>query len=163
MLTVAFSDVWLSATHICTMANLPPPHLTDKITKLRFIQFTSAGVNHITQHPIYTQTKIPLATVSGGEQVLAYYKKDSQLITLPGIHGPPISEWIVMHILMEGHRVRMMEAWQREGRWGNLLGTQGAELRDSVGKRCGILGYGSIGRQSKSSRRQGKGRGRDKG
>lgn len=39
-------------------------------------------------------------------------------------------------------------AWQREHTWGNnkeLTGT----LQDHVGKRVGVLGYGSIGRQGK--------------
>lgn len=143
-------EEWLSASYICTMANLPPPSLTPSFQlplstrgdpnpqrKLRFIQFTSAGINHIssppggTPHPIYSDTDVALCTVSG-------------------IHASPISEWVVMSILAEGHRLRQMERWQRERTWGNVLGTQGGGMRDSVGKRVGVLGYGSIGRQSES-------------
>jgi lactate dehydrogenase-like 2-hydroxyacid dehydrogenase len=44
-----------------------------------------------------------------------------------------------------------MEKWQSEKKWGHAMGTDvGTGLRDGVGKRVGILGYGSIGRQSRS-------------
>ncbi len=94
------------------------------------VQFTSAGINHVVKHPLFTDTDVPLCTVSG-------------------IHGPPISEWVVMSILVEGHRLRLVEGLQRERKWGDLIGTEQGSMRDCVGKRCGILGYGSIGRQSR--------------
>ena len=57
----------------------------------------------------------------------------------------------MLQILADGHAWRTMEKWQSEKKWGHALGTAvGTGLRDGVGKRVGILGYGSIGRQSRS-------------
>lgn len=93
---------------------------------LKFIHFCSAGTDHINKHPIYTSTSIPLTTSSG-------------------IHGPMISEWVVLQILANSHRQKLLLEWQREHKWGTHA-AMGA-LKDSVGMRLGVLGYGSIGRQ----------------
>ncbi|KFY19560.1 hypothetical protein V491_04361 [Pseudogymnoascus sp. VKM F-3775] len=123
-------DEWLSATHLITMSYLPPARLIPIITKsLKFIQLTSAGVNHLATHPIFTSTSIPITTTSG-------------------IHGPPISEWVALQILSDNHLQRTMYKWQSERRWVRAAGDSTAGLRDGVGRRVGILGYGSIGRQS---------------
>ncbi|OBT65794.1 hypothetical protein VE03_03312 [Pseudogymnoascus sp. 23342-1-I1] len=123
-------DEWLSATHLTTMSYLPPARLVPEVTKkLKFIQLTSAGVNHLATHPIFTSTSIPITTTSG-------------------IHGPPISEWVALQILSESHLQRTMYKWQSERRWARAAGDSSLGFRDSVGRRVGILGYGSIGRQS---------------
>lgn len=93
---------------------------------LKFIHFCSAGTDHINKHPIYTSTSIPLTTSSG-------------------IHGPMISEWVVLQILANSHKQKMLLEWQREHKWGAHAAM--GPLRDSVGMRLGVLGYGSIGRQ----------------
>ena len=113
------------------MSYLPPARLIPTITKrLKFIQLTSAGVNHLATHPIFTSTSIPITTTSG-------------------IHGPPISEWVALQILSDNHLQRTMYKWQSERRWVRAAGDSTAGLRDGVGRRVGILGYGSIGRQCK--------------
>ncbi|KFY59056.1 hypothetical protein V496_05787 [Pseudogymnoascus sp. VKM F-4515 (FW-2607)] len=123
-------DEWLSATHLATMSYLPPARLVPTIAKtLKFIQLTSAGVNHLAAHPIFTSTSIPITTTSG-------------------IHGPPISEWVALQILSDSHLQRTMYKWQAEKRWVRAAGVGSYDFRDSVGRRVGILGYGSIGRQS---------------
>ncbi|OBT76295.1 hypothetical protein VF21_03343 [Pseudogymnoascus sp. 05NY08] len=123
-------DEWLSATHLATMSYLPPARLVPAFTKnVKFIQLTSAGVNHLAAHPIFTSTSIPITTTSG-------------------IHGPPISEWVALQILADSHLQRTMYKWQSERRWVRAAGDSTLGFRDSVGRRVGILGYGSIGRQS---------------
>ena len=114
------------------MSYLPPPRLIPALIKtLKFIQLTSAGVNHLASHPIFTETDIPILTTSG-------------------IHGPPISEWVALQILADGHLQRQMYKWQDERHWGKVTGNStDFSLRDGVGRRVGILGYGSIGRQCK--------------
>ncbi|KFY00539.1 hypothetical protein V490_01299 [Pseudogymnoascus sp. VKM F-3557] len=123
-------DEWLSATHLATMSYLPPAHLVPAVAKnLKFIQLTSAGVNHLAAHPVFTSTTIPICSTSG-------------------IHGPPISEWVALQILADSHLQRTMYQWQAERRWPRAAGDSTLGFRDSVGRRVGILGYGSIGRQS---------------
>jgi phosphoglycerate dehydrogenase-like enzyme len=88
-------------------------------------------VNHLAAHPIFTSTTIPICSTSG-------------------IHGPPISEWVALQILADSHLQRTMYQWQSERRWPRAAGDSTLGFRDSVGRRVGILGYGSIGRQCKS-------------
>lgn len=87
----------------------------------------TAGVDHIQDDPIVKDTDIPITTVSG-------------------IHGPPISEWVVMNWLVSSRLYDQTAEWQREHHWPSNKGLLG-KMQDHVGKRVGILGYGSIGRQ----------------
>ncbi|KAA8576431.1 hypothetical protein EYC84_006555 [Monilinia fructicola] len=63
-----------------------------------------------------------------------------------GVHGPQISEWVILQILSHSHKEKIMVEWQKKHIWGSSkeLGA----LRDSVGQRLGVLGYGAIGRQA---------------
>ncbi|OBT59708.1 hypothetical protein VE04_00051 [Pseudogymnoascus sp. 24MN13] len=123
-------DEWLSATHLATMSYLPPARLVPAFTKnVKFIQLATDGVHRLAAHPIFTSTSIPITTTSG-------------------IHGPPISEWVALQILADSHLQRTMYKWQSERRWVRAAGDSSLGFRDSVGRRVGILGYGSIGRQS---------------
>jgi lactate dehydrogenase-like 2-hydroxyacid dehydrogenase len=92
---------------------------------LNFIQFFSAGTNHVAQHPIYTDSKIPLCSANG-------------------VHGPQIAEWVIMMDLVHSHKFPKLYDLQKEKTWNQKAGM---DIRDRVGKRVGILGYGSIGRQ----------------
>ena len=94
---------------------------------LKFIHFVTAGINHIANSPIYTDTDIPLTTSSG-------------------VHGPQIAEWVVMQILSNSHKEKLLLQWQKDHEWGKHADI--GLTRDSVGQRLGVLGYGSIGRQS---------------
>lgn len=119
------TEEWAKATILCTFNNLPPdPKLAPN---LHLIHFLSAGTNHIATHPIYKDTDINLTTSSG-------------------VHGPQIAEWVVMQILSNSHREKLLLEWQKEHRWGTHA--EVGPIRDSVGQRLGVLGYGSIGRQS---------------
>ncbi len=97
--------------------------------RLELIHFLSAGTDHVSKTPIYTSTDITLTTSTG-------------------IHGPQIAEWVVMTALVNSHRYQKLYEWQKDHHWGK--GDNHADLmsvRDMVGQRLGVLGYGSIGRQ----------------
>ncbi|CAI7591225.1 unnamed protein product [Penicillium glandicola] len=117
------SELYQSATILATFADLPD--LKDS-KNLKLIHTFSAGVDHLLQHPIVRETKIPLTTSSG-------------------IHGPPIAEWTIMNWLVSSRKyVKGYEA-QKSHLWDKAVYNPG--LHDQVGKKVGILGYGSIGRQ----------------
>lgn len=74
---------------------------------------------------------------------------DIPVTTSSGIHGPPIAEWTVMNWLVASRDyVRTYEA-QKKHVWGTLDEYM-HRFHDQAGRRVGILGYGSIGRQSMS-------------
>jgi phosphoglycerate dehydrogenase-like enzyme len=118
-------EEWHRATILATATTLPrDPKL---VPNLKFIHFFSAGTDHVTNTPIYKDSDIPLTTSSG-------------------IHGPQIAEWVVLQLLAFNHHEKELLTFQREHKWGKLNATWG--IRDYVGQRLGVLGYGSIGRQS---------------
>jgi phosphoglycerate dehydrogenase-like enzyme len=88
-----------------------------------------AGVNGLHDHPLYTDSTIPLVTSSG-------------------VHGATIAEYAITMLLALAHRVPRMVEWQAKGvwppdkqRWPLFVPT---EVR---GTTLGIIGYGSIGRE----------------
>jgi phosphoglycerate dehydrogenase-like enzyme len=91
------------------------------------------------QHPILRDTDIPITTSSG-------------------IHGPPIAEWTVMNWLVASRKYVKTYEGQKEHQWLDKSHFMHG-MHDQVGKKVGILGYGSIGRQSKlqSCRKNGMG------
>src|SRR4051812_5727952 len=92
-LTNSPPEQWKDVTILCTLSALPrDPKLAPN---LKFIHFFSAGTNHIATSPIYTETKIPLTTSSG-------------------VHGPQIAEWVIMQILSNSHREKLLLQWQKE-------------------------------------------------
>jgi phosphoglycerate dehydrogenase-like enzyme len=82
------------------------------------------------QHPILRESNIPITTSSG-------------------IHGPPIAEWTVMNWLVSSRKYVQTYEAQKGHRWDDKTQYMRG-MHDQVGKKVGILGYGSIGRQSKS-------------
>ena len=106
-----------------------PPRDLSRAPGLRWVQLHMAGVNALADHPLYTQTAIPLTTTSG-------------------VHAATIAEYAVTMLLALAHRVPRMVEWQRRGgwppderRWELFVP---AEVR---GATLGIIGYGSIGRE----------------
>lgn len=124
---IVYIETFRSATILNTLSILPSS--PKDCPNLRLVQFVSAGIDHIVDQPIYRDTDITLCTTSG-------------------IHGPQIAEWVLVTALAHAHRLPMLLDWQREKKWRGLqeLGT----IRDMVGQRLGVLGYGAIGRQGKN-------------
>ncbi|KAJ5817258.1 D-isomer specific 2-hydroxyacid dehydrogenase NAD-binding [Penicillium robsamsonii] len=118
------SELYQSATVLLTFTDLPD--IKDS-KNLKLIHTFSAGVDHLLQHPILRESDIPITTSSG-------------------IHGPPISEWTVMNWLVSSRKYAVSYEAQKSHVWADKTPyMQG--IHDQVGKRIGILGYGSIGRQ----------------
>lgn len=118
-------DAWEKTTILVTLASFPP---NLKIIKnLKLIHLFSAGANQMTKTPVWNETDITITNSSG-------------------VHGPQIAEWVIMQILSNSHKEKLLVQWQKEHFWGPHAAL--GNLRDSVGQRLGVLGYGAIGRQS---------------
>jgi hypothetical protein len=111
------------ANIVATLSWLPTT--ASNIPKARFIQLFSAGSNHVAQHPVYKDSDVPFCTASG-------------------THGPQIAEWVVMTHLIHSHNYLTLYEAQKKKEW---VQSKGMNVQDRVGRRVGILGYGSIGRQ----------------
>ncbi|KAK4994198.1 hypothetical protein LTR66_005712 [Elasticomyces elasticus] len=121
------NELFNDKTILVTLSTLPPA-LSDA-PHLELVQLFSAGSNHISTHPIYTDSDITITTSSG-------------------IHGPQIAEWVVMCALVQSHKYNKLYELQKESRWGKTGASDDYHnVRDMVGQRLGVLGYGSIGRQ----------------
>lgn len=108
---------------MATLFWLPPSPAS--LPSVKLIQFASAGVNNHANHPIYTDSDIPLCSANG-------------------VHGPQIAEWVVMMDLVHSHNYTALYDNQKQKIWDS---SPTKSVSDRVGKRVGILGYGSIGRQ----------------
>jgi phosphoglycerate dehydrogenase-like enzyme len=121
------ASIWKDVTILFTFSSLPDNPAD--APNLQLIQLSSAGSNHLQKHPIYTDTDITIATSSG-------------------IHGPQIAEWVVMTALVQSHHYNQLHDLQKAHKWGKTGITDDVhKVRDMVGRRLGVLGYGSIGRQ----------------
>ncbi|KAL4925522.1 D-isomer specific 2-hydroxyacid dehydrogenase family protein [Aspergillus undulatus] len=117
-------DLVRQSTIIVTLSNLPAP---EDAKHIKFIHFFSAGLDKVINDPILTDSDVPVTTSSG-------------------IHGPPIAEWTVLNWLVASRNYNITYENQKKHIWGrNEEYAHG--IQDHVGKKVGILGYGSIGRQ----------------
>ncbi|KAK2795751.1 hypothetical protein FQN52_003600 [Onygenales sp. PD_12] len=124
-------EVLASTTILCTLFYSP---VLEEMPNLKLVQLISAGLDRYLDQPLVTESDINITNVSG-------------------IHGPPISEWVVMNWLVASRLYDKTAQWQREHTWPvarNLIDA----MEDNVGKRVGILGYGSIGRQGMYSQQR---------
>jgi phosphoglycerate dehydrogenase-like enzyme len=85
----------------------------------------------VLKEPYITRTNLPLTTSSG-------------------IHGPPISEYILLNWLVSSRNYHALYEAQKRHEWINARQYAPSGLTDHVGKKVAILGYGSIGRQGLS-------------
>lgn len=123
------ADVWKRVTILVSLFTLPSDPASD-CPDLGLVHLVSAGSNQIQKHPIYTDSDVTITTSSG-------------------IHGPQIAEWVVMTALVQSHRYNALHDLQKQHLWGKQPGgsSEFRQVRDMVGRRLGVLGYGSIGRQ----------------
>ena len=98
--------------------------------RLKLVHLFSAGVDAFLTHPIFTESDIAITTSSG-------------------IHGPPISEWILMTSLVHTKLYNITHENQTRHEWSRHE-IHMEDVSDWVGRRVGIAGYGGIGRQGKS-------------
>jgi phosphoglycerate dehydrogenase-like enzyme len=145
VLTPADADALRSLAPACEIATVPFTPDPDKLDgtdvdvlvtesvprnlaawpKLRWVQLLSAGSNQVIGHPI-TGTAIPVTTASG-------------------CHGVPIAQYITCSVLMLAHRMPQLLEFKPTRKWPNRISLAAYSLR---GRTAGILGYGSIGRES---------------
>ncbi|KAH7323020.1 D-isomer specific 2-hydroxyacid dehydrogenase [Stachybotrys elegans] len=114
-------DDWKDTTILVTGSALPT---RDVAPKLQYVQLMSAGANHVLDHPMFKEPDVAFCTANG-------------------VHGPQISEWVIATFLALQHHIPQYLDQQKQGLWKRV----DQPVVDSVKKRVGILGYGSIGRQ----------------
>jgi phosphoglycerate dehydrogenase-like enzyme len=116
-----------SKTHVL-YAGAPPRDLS-RAPALRWVQLHMAGVNALADHPLYTDTALPLTTTSG-------------------VHAATIAEYAVTMLLALAHRVPRMVEWQARGAWPPDEQRWPLFVPSEVrGATLGVIGYGSIGRE----------------
>ena len=106
-----------------------PPRDLGRAPNLKWVQLHMAGVDALAEHPLYTQSAIPLVTASG-------------------VHAATIAEYAITVLLALAHRVPRMVEWQRRGTWPPDEQRWPLFVPSEVrGATLGIVGYGSIGRE----------------
>ncbi|KAL2818083.1 hypothetical protein BJX63DRAFT_384538 [Aspergillus granulosus] len=118
------ADAAKKAAIVVTSRSLPRP---EDAKHIKFIHFLSAGLDKVIHDPILTDSDVPVTTSSG-------------------IHGPPISEWTLLNWLAASRNFNKTYEDQKKHIWGKGE-DYAVGIQDHVGKKIGILGYGSIGRQ----------------
>jgi phosphoglycerate dehydrogenase-like enzyme len=118
-------EVWATIEVLYTARVLPPPEL---VPNLRWIQFHFAGVDHAREAPVLRKAGVIATTMSGAS-------------------ASQVSEYILMMLLAFSHRLPDLIEHQRRAIWPKDRWERFSplELRKAT---VGIVGYGSIGRQT---------------
>lgn len=118
-------EVWAKTEILYTNTVLPAP---EKAPRLRWVQLHWAGADHAIDHDLLK-------------------KKDLVMTHLSGANATQMAEFAVMMLLALGHNFPTLRAYQQKGEWptGRWNQFQPVELRGST---VGIVGYGSIARQT---------------
>ncbi|EED13359.1 2-hydroxyacid dehydrogenase, putative [Talaromyces stipitatus ATCC 10500] len=119
-------DILERATVIALMTQRHLP-LPESVPNIKLVHTFSAGADGLINEPYIKNTDLPLTTSSG-------------------IHGPPISEWVLLNWLVSSKHYNSLYEGQKRHEWISRQYVQVTQS-DHVGKRVAILGYGSIGRQ----------------
>lgn len=77
-------DEWKDTTALQASFNKTGLPDKEQVPKLVYVQLSSAGANMIVDHPLYTDTDVAFCTANG-------------------VHGPQITEWIIMTFLSFQH------------------------------------------------------------
>jgi phosphoglycerate dehydrogenase-like enzyme len=101
------------------------PKTREEAPNVKLVHLSSAGADRAIKNPLFLEGDVKFTTSSG-------------------IHGPQIAEWVIMTTLVRTHFYNTLYESQRKGKW-DRTGAWG--VKDLVGQKLAILGYGSIGRQ----------------
>jgi len=104
-----------------------PPDITNRARGLKWIQLLSAGADHALGGPL-KGIAIPVTTASG-------------------IHATPIGEYTIASMLSYAHRIHLAIRAQIRREW-MRSGAFIASVDEIRGRTLGIIGYGSIGRET---------------
>jgi phosphoglycerate dehydrogenase-like enzyme len=118
-------EVWTTVEVLYTARVLPSPEL---VPNLRWIQFHFAGVDHAREAQVLRKPGVIATTMSGAS-------------------AAQVGEYILMMLLAFSHRLPDLVEHQRRGIWPKDRWERFSplELRNAT---VGIVGYGSIGRQT---------------
>ncbi len=116
-------NVWQEVEVLYTTKLVPPP---EAAPRLHWVQGHFAGVDQLLGHPLL---------------------REVMLTTSSGIHAPAMAEYTLMMVLAFAHRLPRMIEHQRRAEWPPQRWAVFVpqELRDAT---IGIVGYGSIGRET---------------
>jgi phosphoglycerate dehydrogenase-like enzyme len=104
------------------------PGLAEFAPRLRWIQFLGAGIDHLKLTDLLVQERIALTNASG-------------------VSATWIAEYVLASMLLFTHRFHVTMAAQRRHEWIGFTSFM-AGVESLRGKTVGILGYGSIGRET---------------
>lgn len=109
-----------------TMGVVPDPA---DAPNLRYIHFNVAGTDHVAHKPAFKDPNITITTSTGGPSIA-------------------VAEWVLGSILGLSRRLFQFKELQNAKSWGSPVPAPPPFALD--GKKIGIVGYGSIGRQGKN-------------
>lgn len=119
------AETWKNTEVLFTSRTIPEGDLAPN---LRWVQFNSAGVDRWVDNPLFQNS-------------------DIQVTSLSGANASQVAEHIIEMMLALGHRLPELVRYQVKNTWPTDRGQRFTplELRDAT---VGIVGYGSIGRQT---------------
>ncbi|KAI9713183.1 MAG: hypothetical protein M1820_001168 [Bogoriella megaspora] len=117
--------LWRDCTILTTLLCYPPN--LEAVPNLKLVHAPGAGIDSL-ENPVFSAPHIRATTSNG-------------------IAAPTISEWFIAQLLNHTRQLEKFRVLQRETTWNQSI-NELIGVRDLVGQRIGVLGYGSIGRQS---------------
>jgi phosphoglycerate dehydrogenase-like enzyme len=120
-------DVYQDISVLFTLGDLPKSR--EHAPNLKYVHLYSAGADRVVSHPLFLETDIIFTNSSG-------------------VHGPQISEWVIMTALVHNHKYNFTYESQKLHKWDR---SPAFNIRDFAGQRLAVLGYGAIGRQGEYS------------
>ncbi|KEY68798.1 hypothetical protein S7711_00666 [Stachybotrys chartarum IBT 7711] len=129
-----------------TMICVFPPPSPEMMKHVRFVQLASAGSDRWLQHPSYLNPDVQFCSASGchatGRSFEPFPRKS--VLTFPISCSPQIAEWVFGSWLSFTHHFQAYTEQQKAQDWRMRVDLP---VKDGLGRRMGILGYGAIGRQ----------------